>query len=109
MAEKKPQPQQMKLDISSEVAKGVYCNLVLVSHTPTEFCIDFAQIFPGSPNQAPVRSRIIMTPFHARNFLNALNDNIRKYENHFGPIPAPQTEMGDSNTIPYDMLPQGEA
>ena len=108
MANNKNQARQMKLDIGRDVAAGVYSNLAIISHTPTEFCIDFAQVLPGAPDQAPVRSRIIMAPVHARNFLSALTENIQRYEQQFGRIPAP-APAPDSDTIPFDMLPQGEA
>ncbi len=108
MAEKK-NPNQLQLDIDKETAEGIYSNLVVVSHSATEFCIDFAQLFPGAPDKAPVRSRIVMAPFHARNFLNALADNINKYEHNYGPIPGPQPRKEDNETIPYEILPGSKA
>ena len=75
--------------MSSDVANGTYSNLAIISHSPSEIILDFAQMLPGTPN-ANVRSRIIMNPIHAKRLLAALNDNIQKYEQNFGPIVEPQ-------------------
>lgn len=98
-------PQDVKLDITPEVAQGIYSNLVIISHSPSEIVLDFAQMLPGSNNPS-VRTRTIMSPIHAKRLLAALNDNIQKYEAQFGPIvePAP---AGD--TIGYDQKLLGKA
>lgn len=100
-----PKPQDVKLDITPEVAQGVYSNLVIISHSPSEIVLDFAQMLPGSNNPS-VRTRTIMSPIHAKRLLAALNDNIQKYEAQFGTIvePAP---AGD--TIAYDQKLLGKA
>jgi len=97
----KDQPQNLKLNITPEVAQGTYSNLVAISHTPAEVVMDFAQMLPGSDG-AQVRQRIIMNPIHAKRTLAALSDNIRRYEQQFGTIEEPHAAMGD--TIPYDIL-----
>lgn len=97
----KEQPQNLKLNITGEVAQGTYSNLVVISHTAAEVVMDFAQMLPGNEG-AVVRQRIIMNPIHAKRTLAALNDNIRKYEQLFGTIEEPRTAMGD--TVPYDII-----
>ena len=95
-------PQDLKLDMAPDVAKGTYSNLAIISHSPTEMILDFAQILPGTPN-ANVRNRIIMNPIHAKRLLNALADNIQKYERNFGPIEEPKAPI-NVDTVPYDIL-----
>jgi len=79
------QQQQIQIDIDEEKGKGEYSNLVLITHSPSEIILDFARMMPGLP-KAKVVSRVIMTPQHAKLFLKALEDNIRKYEERFGEI-----------------------
>lgn len=76
---------QINIELSEEVAEGVYANLAMVAHSNSEFVIDFIRLMPGVP-KAKVKSRIVVTPEHAKRLLNALNDNIQKYEETFGPI-----------------------
>lgn len=85
--------QQINIELSEEIAEGVYANLAMIAHSNSEFVIDFIRLMPGVP-KAKVKSRIILTPEHARRLLNALEDNISKYEENFGVIresnePAP--------------------
>ena len=95
--------QNLGLDITPEVSQGHYSNLVVISHSPTEIILDFAQMLPGNEH-AVVRTRSIMHPVHAKRLLHALTDNIEKYEQQYGRIVEIQ---GD--TVPFDMIPQGEA
>lgn len=74
-----------KLEVLPEAAGGTYSNLAVISHSKTEFIIDFAAIFPGFSGPQ-VRSRIIMAPEHCKRLLGALADNISKYESQFGTI-----------------------
>ena len=67
------------------MAEGTYSNLAVITHSPAEFVIDFIRIMPGVP-KSKVKSRIILTPEHAKRFVAALNDNISKYESVHGPI-----------------------
>lgn len=76
---------QFNIELSEEVAQGVYSNLAVITHSPAEFVIDFIRIMPGVP-KSQVKSRIILTPEHAKRFVAALNDNISKYEAVHGPI-----------------------
>lgn len=95
--------QDLKLNIEPDVAKGIYSNLAIISHTPAEMVLDFAQMLPGS-NDAHIRSRVIMNPIHAKRLLNALADNIQKYERNFGTITEPRTPAPEGDTVPYDIL-----
>lgn len=102
MANQKEQQQNLKLNITPEVAGGTYSNLVVISHNPTEIILDFAQMLPGVDGAA-VRQRIIMNPIHAKRTLAALNDNIKKYEQQFGTIEEPRMAV-QGDTVPYDIL-----
>lgn len=92
----------LNLDISSEVSQGVYSNLAVISHTPAEMVLDFAQMLPGIKS-ATVRSRVIMHPIHAKRLLMALNDNIKKFESQFGTIEEPKMPA-QGDTVPYDII-----
>ena len=89
MAENK---QELKIELTPEIASGHYSNLAVISHTPGEFFIDFINVAPNMP-QARVQSRIIMNPENAKNLLFALRDNLQKYEATFGGI-ARKTPKG---------------
>lgn len=75
----------IKIDVSPEVAKGEYSNLAIITHSHSEFILDFASMMPGL-SQPAVHSRIIMHPEHAKRLLMALQDNVAKYESQNGPI-----------------------
>jgi hypothetical protein len=76
---------QVNIELSEEVALGVYSNLAIITHSPAEIISDFVQLMPGMP-KGKVRSRIIMTPQNAKRYMRALQDNISKYEQTFGVI-----------------------
>jgi hypothetical protein len=76
---------QINIELSEDVAEGVYANLAMIAHSNSEFVIDFIRVMPGVP-KAKVKSRIIITPEHAKRLLAALSDNINKYEEVFGDI-----------------------
>jgi len=76
---------QIQIQLDEDVAQGVYVNLALVNHTETEFTIDVMYLQPQQP-KAKVRSRIISSPKHTKRLLNALQENVRRYEERFGPI-----------------------
>lgn len=82
-----PKKKQKKINIklTEEAADGIYSNLALITHSPAEFIIDFARILPGT-EQSKVHSRIIMTPQHAKSLMQALKDNMKKYEKQYGEI-----------------------
>lgn len=76
---------QINIEVPEDVAEGVYSNLAIVSHSPTEFIVDFVRIVPGTP-KAKVKSRIVLTPEHAKRFTRALVENIKRYEKQHGDI-----------------------
>ena len=89
MEDNKKGQNQLNIELSEEVAEGGYSNLAIISHSPSEFVLDFIRIMPNVP-KAKVKSRIILTPQHAKRLLNALSDNIKKYESQFGLIDEPE-------------------
>lgn len=76
---------QINIELGEQEAEGIYSNLVLISHSPAEFVLDFTRVLPGRP-KAKVYSRIILAPQHAKSLLKALEDNIKKYEAQFGEV-----------------------
>ena len=82
-----PQPpsQQINIELGEKEAEGIYSNLAIITHSPAEFVIDFTRILPGVP-KARVQARVIMTPQHTKLLMNAIRDNIQKYEEKFGEI-----------------------
>ena len=87
MAEQKKQPKKnnINIELSEEVAEGIYANLAIISHSHAEFIVDFIRMVPNVP-KAKVKSRIILTPMHAKRLMKALNDNIKKFEKQHGSI-----------------------
>lgn len=79
------QNQEMNIELSADVADGIYSNLAIISHSPNEFIIDFVSIMPGVP-KARVKSRIILTPQNAKRLLKALENNIKTFEKTHGII-----------------------
>lgn len=84
MPQHQPQ-QQISVEFDEKAAEGIYANLALIMHSPTEIIIDFARVMPRLP-KAKVLSRIIMTPMHAKLLHQALTDNLKKFESQFGEI-----------------------
>ncbi|MBK8808101.1 MAG: DUF3467 domain-containing protein [Bacteroidales bacterium] len=82
MEEKK---QQLNIELPEDVAQGIYSNLAVITHSNSEFVVDFIRLMPGIP-KANVKSRIILTPEHAKRLMLALQDNINKYEAQNGKI-----------------------
>jgi hypothetical protein len=96
---------QINIELSEEMAEGVYANLAMIAHSNSEFVIDFIRLMPGVP-KAKVKSRVILTPEHAQRLLLALQDNIEKYENSYGDI------RQTNDPVPFPMNfggPMGEA
>lgn len=88
MAESKKGQNQLNIDLPEEVAEGIYSNLAIISHSNSEFVVDFIRMVPNVP-KAKVKSRIILTPTHAKRLMRALMDNVKKYEAQFGSIAEP--------------------
>ncbi len=83
--EENQNPNQLNIELSEDIAEGIYANLAIITHSNAEFIIDFIRMLPGVP-KAKVKSRIILTPQHAKRLLGALSDNIRKFEEANGKI-----------------------
>jgi hypothetical protein len=94
MEENQNQENQLNIELSEEVAEGIYSNLAIITHSPAEFVVDFIKMMPGVP-KAKVKSRIVLTPQHAKRLMKALADNINKFEQIHGKIK--DTEM---NALP---------
>ncbi len=90
MADEKPKGNQLNIEISEEVADGIYSNLAIITHSNSEFVLDFVRVMPGVP-KAKVRARVLLTPQHAKRLMRALVDNIQKFEQVHGQIR--ETEM----------------
>ena len=86
MADKdEKKPNQLNIELTEETAEGIYANLAMIAHSSSEFVIDFIRLMPGV-TKAKVKSRIVITPEHAKRLLMALQENVTKYEANFGPI-----------------------
>ena len=86
-----PKQHGIDVELSAEVAQGHYSNLAIISHSTSEFIIDFAAILPGLP-KANVKSRIILTPEHAKRLLLSLQENIARYESNVARIELQQSQ-----------------
>jgi hypothetical protein len=85
MAKDQEVQQEINIEMSEEIAEGIYSNLAIISHSNSEFVIDFIRLMPNVP-KAKVKSRIVLTPQHAKRLIAALADNIKKYEAQFGNV-----------------------
>lgn len=97
--------KSLNLELKPEIAKGCYSNLAIISHSHSEFVIDFATMLPGMP-KPDITNRILMTPEHAKRLLGALSDNISKYESLFGQIEIPGQQQGATFNL-ADFNPNG--
>ena len=88
--------QKLNIELPEDVAHGTYSNLAVITHSPTEFVTDFIQVMPGMP-KGKVRSRVLMNPQNAKRFLKALQDNMKKYEDNFGQIDEPNSDIPPMN------------
>ena len=105
MDDKKDQQLSIQMDIKPEIAGGQYSNLVLISHSYSDFIVDFAKILPGMP-KAEVCSRIILAPEHAKRLLLALQENIYRYEQEYGKIDLPVPTLNPGSPFGHG---EGEA
>lgn len=83
---------QLQIELKEEVAQGTYANLAIITHSSSEFVLDFVRVLPGLP-KAGVQSRVILAPEHAKRLQRALEENIAKYERAFGPIRLQEDEV----------------
>ncbi len=84
---------QIEIELSEDIAQGVYSNLAIISHSSSEFVLDFIRVVPGVP-KAKVKSRIILTPDHAKRLIAALQENIDKFEKMNGPVSINNENLG---------------
>jgi hypothetical protein len=98
MAEQAQNPEQqnqINIELPEDIAEGIYSNFAIIAHSNQEFIIDYVRLMPGIP-KARIKARIILTPQHAKRFIRALAENVKKYEQQFGVIE-------DNDSIPYPM------
>ncbi|MCI5080652.1 MAG: DUF3467 domain-containing protein [Saprospiraceae bacterium] len=81
----KPKQNKLNIEMPEDMAEGAYANLAIISHSQSEFVLDFIRMMPNMP-KAKVKSRVILAPVHAKRLLKALRDNVAKYEAQHGPI-----------------------
>ena len=91
---------QLQLELPQEVAQGEYANFAIITHSSSDFIIDFARVLPGLP-KAQVKSRVILAPEHAKRLLAALQENIMRYERNFGPIKMPEQKQEPRTISPF--------
>ena len=91
-----PIPNQLNIEISEEMSEGQYANLAIITHSNSEFVVDFVNVMPGTP-KSKVKSRIILTPYHAKRLMKAMIENVKKFEASNGNI---QEEL-ESMEIPF--------
>lgn len=96
--------QQLNIELTEEVADGIYANLAIITHSFAEFVIDFVNVMPNMP-KAKVKSRVVMTPHHAKRLMRALVENVKRYEAQNGPI-----KDGEQTNMPFTFAgPTGQA
>lgn len=104
MGNQKPEGEgKINIELDDKTAEGIYSNLAIINHSVSEFVVDFISVMPGQP-KAKVKSRIILTPQHAKRLVKALADNVHRFEKTHGEI-----KDFDQPTIPLNFGPSGEA
>ena len=92
------QKQGLQIELTPDKAQGEYANFAIITHSSSEFILDFARMLPGL-QKAQVRSRVILAPEHAKRLLGALQENIMRYEHTFGQIKLPENKQQAPRTI----------
>ncbi len=104
MSNQEPKEEgKINIELDDKTAEGIYSNLAIINHSVSEFVVDFISVMPGQP-KAKVKSRIILTPQHAKRLVKALADNVHRFEKSYGEI-----KDYDQPTIPLNFGPSGEA
>ena len=104
MSDQKPKKEgQINIELDDKIAEGTYSNLAIINHSVSEFIVDFISVMPGQP-KAKVKSRIILTPQHAKRLVKALADNVQRFEKSHGEIKDYETPP-----IPMNFGPTGQA
>ena len=97
MEQNQPNKNKLNIELTDEIAEGIYSNLAIITHSRSEFILDFIKMVPGVP-KAKVKSRIILTPQYAKRLVKALMDNIKKFESMHGSI-----KESDIDQIPFNL------
>ena len=100
---KEENKNQLNIEIDEKIADGMYANLAIINHSVSEFVVDFVNVMPGTP-KAKVKSRIILTPQHAKRLMKALGENVKRFENAHGDI-----KDYEQPPIPMNFGPTGQA
>ncbi|HHC79336.1 MAG TPA: DUF3467 domain-containing protein [Flavobacteriia bacterium] len=103
MADEKAPQNQLNIELDETVAEGTYANLAIINHSVSEFVVDFVNVMPGTP-KAKVKSRIILTPQHAKRLMKALAENVGRFEKAHGEI-----KDYEQPPIPMNFGPTGQA
>lgn len=103
MSDNNQQPGQINIELDEKIAEGIYSNLAIINHSASEFVLDFVTLMPGVP-KAKVKSRIILTPQHAKRLLKAIGENIHRFEIAHGEI-----KDSDQPQVPLNFGPTGQA
>ena len=104
MEKNKDNTQQLKIEIDEKVGEGIYANFAVVTHSLAEFILDFIRVLPGAMKHK-VKSRIIISPVHAKTFSNALQENIKKFEKKYVEIKISNQKISPAFKFPKDKLP----
>jgi hypothetical protein len=102
--DEKAKKNQINIELKEDVAQGTYSNLAIITHSTSEFVLDFVRVMPGIP-KAEVKSRVILTPEHAKRLLSALKENIDKYEKMHGPVKKIDGPAGPVSSAGGDLPP----
>lgn len=102
----KPKEQRLQIEVPEDMQDGVYANMAVISHSPSEFILDFIRILPNT-DKAKVKSRVILTPEHAKRLLKALQENIKNYDATFSS--SPSNDGGFNPPFPINLTGSGEA
>lgn len=100
---KKNKQGQINIELDENIANGIYSNLAIINHSVSEFVLDFINVMPGVP-KSKVKSRIILTPQHAKRLAKAISDNVKRFENAHGEI-----KDYEQPPIPLNFGPTGQA
>ena len=104
MSEDNKNKQKLKIEIDETTGQGEYVNFVVVTHSAAEFIMDFIRVLPGLA-KSKVKSRLVISPIHAKTFMLALKDNIKKFEQKYGEIKTGKNNLSPQFKMPKDNLP----
>ena len=104
MDKEQPKKHKIQIEIDDKIGQGEYVNFAVVTHSIAEFIMDFIRVLPGIP-KSKVKSRIVISPIHAKTFMLALQDNIKKFENKYGEIKVGKNQISPQFKVDKDNLP----